>query len=90
MIHNYRWRIGLAKGEAKYDNLENRLFAGPTISVPTITISSDFDGAAKDGSACRSKFTARYEHRILNGTGHDVPQEDPASFAKAVVDVAAS
>lgn len=87
VIHNYRWRIGLAKGEAKYDNLENRLFQGPAIGVPTITIASDFDGPAKDGSAYRSKFSSKYQHRILDGIGHNVPQEAPQAFVKAIVDV---
>jgi pimeloyl-ACP methyl ester carboxylesterase len=87
VIHNYRWRLGLAKGEAKYDDLENRLFKGPDIVVPTITIASDFDGAAANGSSYRTKFSGRYAHRILKGIGHNVPQEAPQAFAQAVVDV---
>jgi pimeloyl-ACP methyl ester carboxylesterase len=87
VIHNYRWRLGLAKGEAKYDHLEEQLFAGPAIGVPTITIASDFDGPAKSGTAYRSKYTGKYEHRILNGIGHNVPQEAPQAFAQAVVAV---
>jgi pimeloyl-ACP methyl ester carboxylesterase len=88
VIHNYRWRLGLAKGEPKYDNLENRLFAGPVISVPTITIASDFDGPAASGTAYRNKFSGKYSHRILRGIGHNVPQEAPQAFAKAITDVA--
>jgi pimeloyl-ACP methyl ester carboxylesterase len=87
VIHNYRWRIGLAKGEAKYDSLENRLFQGPVITVPTITIASDFDGSAKSGAAYRSKYAGKYQHRILDGIGHNVPQEAPQAFAQAIVDV---
>ena len=87
VIHNYRWRLSIADGETKYSDLEQRIFAGPSISVPSITISSDFDGAAADGKAYASKFTGKYDHRILNGIGHNVPQEDPQSFAKAIVDV---
>jgi pimeloyl-ACP methyl ester carboxylesterase len=87
VIHNYRWRLGLAKGEAKYDSLEEKLFAGPVISVPTITIASDFDGAAASGTAYRNKFSGKYSHRIFKGIGHNVPQEDPQAFAQAVVDV---
>ena len=87
VIHNYRWRLGLAKGEAKYDHLEQQLFAGPAITVPTITVASDFDGAAKSGAPYRSKYTGKYEHRILNGIGHNVPQEAPQAFAQAVVAV---
>lgn len=86
VIHDYRWRLGLAKGDSKYDAYEQQLFAGPVISVPTITIASDFDGAAKGGSAYRKKFSGKYEHRILNGIGHNVPQEAPKDFAQAVID----
>jgi len=89
VIHNYRWRLGLAKGEPQYDELEKKLFARPTISVPTITLASDFDGAAADGAAYAKLFTGRYSHRILpKGIGHNVPQEAPEAFAKAVLDVA--
>jgi len=87
VIHNYRWRLSLANGEAKYSDIEQKLFAGPTISVPTITIGSDFDGAAADGKGYANKFTGRYDHRILNGIGHNVPQEDPQAFATAIADV---
>src|SRR6266404_1179193 len=87
VIHNYRWRLSIADGEAKYSDLEQKIFAGPSISVPSITISSDFDGAAADGKAYASKFIGRYDHRILNGIGHNVPQEDPEAFARAIVDV---
>jgi pimeloyl-ACP methyl ester carboxylesterase len=67
--------------------LEARLFQGPVIKVPTITISSDFDGAAADGSGYRGKFSGRYSHKILNGIGHNVPQEAPDAFASAIVEV---
>jgi len=87
VIHNYRWRLSIADGEAKYRDLEQKLFDGPQITVPTITIASDFDGAAADGKGYASKFTGKYSHRVLNGIGHNVPQEDPKSFAKAVLDV---
>jgi pimeloyl-ACP methyl ester carboxylesterase len=87
-IHNYRWRLGLAKGEPKYDELEQKLFARPTIAVPTITIASDFDGPLADGKAYASMFSRRISHRILKGIGHNVPQEAPKAFAQAVIDVA--
>jgi pimeloyl-ACP methyl ester carboxylesterase len=87
VIHNYRWRLSLAQGEPRYDDLEQKLFAGPVITVPAITISSDFDGPAADGAAYRSKFSGKYSHRILKGIGHNVPQEAPQAFAQAVVDV---
>jgi pimeloyl-ACP methyl ester carboxylesterase len=86
VIHNYRWRLELARGESRYDELEHRLDAGPTIGVPTITIGSDFDGAAADGAAYRKRFVGPYAHRVLNGIGHNVPQEAPQAFAQAVID----
>jgi pimeloyl-ACP methyl ester carboxylesterase len=87
VIHNYRWRLGLAKGEAQYDALEEKLSQRPPITVPAITIASDFDGPAADGKGYASKFTGSYSHRILKGIGHNVPQEAPEAFAKAVIDV---
>lgn len=87
VIHNYRWRQSLAPGEAKYAELEAKLQKAPVISVPTITIASDFDGAAADGAGYRKQFTGKYAHRILRGIGHNVPQEAPREFAKSIVDV---
>jgi pimeloyl-ACP methyl ester carboxylesterase len=87
VIYNYRWRQSLAPGEAKYDDLEKRLATAPVITVPTITISSDFDGAAADGAAYAKKFTGKYAHRILKGIGHNVPQEAPQAFADAIMEV---
>ena len=85
VIHNYRWRQSLAKGEPKYDAREQKLFAGPVITAPTITIGSDFDGAAADGAPYAKKFSGKYSHRTLKGIGHNVPQEAPQAFADAVV-----
>lgn len=87
VISDYRWRINLVKSEPQYEHLEARLAQGPVISIPTITIASDFDGPAKSGTAYRDKFSGKYSHRILNGVGHNVPQEDPQAFAQAVIDV---
>jgi pimeloyl-ACP methyl ester carboxylesterase len=87
VIHDYRWRISVANGESKYDELEQKLAAGPVITVPTITISSDFDGPAADGIAYAKKFSGTYSHRIFKDIGHNVPQEAPQAFAKAIVDV---
>jgi pimeloyl-ACP methyl ester carboxylesterase len=89
-IHNYRWRLGLAEGEAKYDDLEKRLAEGPVITVPTITLEGDANGAPHpEPSAYAKKFSGRYEHRtITGGIGHNLPQEAPQAFAQAVVDVA--
>ncbi|HET8922804.1 MAG TPA: alpha/beta hydrolase [Candidatus Acidoferrum sp.] len=88
-IHNYRWRLGLAEGEPKYDDLEKRLAEAPVITVPTITMEGDANGAPHpDPSAYAKKFTGKYAHRnITGGVGHNLPQEAPEAFAKAVVDV---
>jgi pimeloyl-ACP methyl ester carboxylesterase len=90
VIHNYRWRLGLAEGEPKYDALEERLARAPVISVPTITMEGDANGAPHpDPSAYASKFSGRYEHRVATGgVGHNLPQEAPKVFAQAVIDVA--
>ncbi|HYC07314.1 MAG TPA: alpha/beta hydrolase [Candidatus Binatia bacterium] len=89
VIHNYRWRIGLADGEQQYADLEARLAQGPTIDVPTITLDGDANGAPHaDAAAYRSKFTGPYAHRVVSGgIGHDLPQEAPDAFATAIVDV---
>ena len=90
VIHNYRWRLDLAKGEAKYDDLEKRLAAGPVITVPTITLEGDANGAPHlDPSSYAKKFSGKYQHRTINGgVGHNLPQEAPQAFAEAIVDVA--
>jgi pimeloyl-ACP methyl ester carboxylesterase len=90
VIHDYRWRLGIAAGEAKYDELEKRLAAAPVIAVPTITMESDANGAAHpDPSAYRGKFSGKYAHRLITGgIGHNLPQEAPRAFAEAIVDVA--
>jgi pimeloyl-ACP methyl ester carboxylesterase len=88
-IHNYRWRLGLAEGEAKYDDLEKRLAAFPDIAVPTITMEGDANGAPHPpSSAYARKFTGKYSHRVISGgIGHNLPQEAPQAFAQAVIDV---
>lgn len=90
VVHNYRWRLGLADGEPKYDELEKRLAAGPAIAVPTITLESDANGAPHpDPKAYAGKFTGKYTHRhVTGGIGHNLPQEAPQAFAKAIMDVA--
>jgi pimeloyl-ACP methyl ester carboxylesterase len=89
VIHNYRWRLGLAESEPCYDELEQRLAQGPVISVPTITLEGDANGAPHpDSSAYRGKFTGAYEHRVITGgVGHNLPQEAPQAFAQAIFDV---
>jgi pimeloyl-ACP methyl ester carboxylesterase len=89
VIHNYRWRLGLAEGERKYDDLEKRLAASPVVTVPTITLEGDANGAPHpDAAAYRKMFSGKYEHRIVTGgVGHNLPQEAPQAFAQAVVDV---
>lgn len=89
VIHNYRWRLGLAEGESQYDDLERRLAVAPVISVPAITLEGDANGAPHpEPSAYAKKFSGKYEHRtIKGGIGHNLPQEAPQAFAKAVIDV---
>jgi len=89
VIHNYRWRLGLAEGEPKYDDLEKRLAQSPVITVPTITLEGDANGAPHpDPSSYAKKFSGKYAQRtIKGGIGHNLPQEAPEAFAKAVIDV---
>ena len=89
VIHNYRWRLGLAEGEPRYDDAEKRLAAGPVLMVPTITLEGDANGAPHpEPAAYRAKFSGRYAHRLIPGIGHNLPQEAPAAFADAVIEVA--
>ncbi len=89
VIHNYRWRLGLAEGEPEYDDLEKRLAEGPLISVPTITLEGDANGAPHpDARSYAKKFSGKYAHRIIEGgVGHNLPQEAPQDFAEAIVEV---
>jgi pimeloyl-ACP methyl ester carboxylesterase len=89
VMHDYRWRLGLAEGERKYDDLERRLAALTPITVPAITMEGDANGAIHaPPAAYRAKFSGKYEHRDLTGgIGHNLPQEAPQAFAQAVVDV---
>ncbi len=91
VIHNYRWRLGLAEGEPKFDGLEKRLAEGPGISVPSITLEGDANGAPHpDPASYAKRFTGWYRHRVASGgIGHNLPQEAPEVFAKAVLDVGA-
>jgi len=88
-IHNYRWRLSLAPGEAKYDDLEDKLFEGPVIAVPTITMEGDANGAPHPSpDSYAKKFSGKYAHRLITGgIGHNLPQEAPQEFAQAIVDV---
>jgi pimeloyl-ACP methyl ester carboxylesterase len=90
VIHNYRWRLGLADGEAKYDDLEKRLAAAPVITVPTITMEGDANGAPHpDPSSYAKKFSGKYSFRLIKGgVGHNLPQEAPRAFAEAIIDAA--
>jgi pimeloyl-ACP methyl ester carboxylesterase len=90
VIYNYRWRLGLAEGEPKFDALEKRLAEFPVIAVPTITLEGDANGAPHpDPSTYAKKFSGRYEHRLIKGgVGHNLPQEAPQEFAQAVTDIA--
>jgi len=91
-IHNYRWRLGLADGERKYDDLDKQLAVRPVINVPTVTMEGDANGAPHpEPSVYAAKFTGKYRHRtITGGIGHNLPQEAPEAFAEAVIDAAES
>jgi pimeloyl-ACP methyl ester carboxylesterase len=87
-IHNYRWRLSLAEGESKYDELERRLAQGPVITVPSITLEGDANGAPHpDPAVYAKKFSGKYQHRLIGGgIGHNLPQEAPRAFADAVIE----
>jgi len=89
VIHNYRWRLGLAEGEPKYDELEKRLAQAPIINVPTITLEGDANGAPHpDPASYAKKFSGHYAHRLIKGgIGHNLPQEAPQAFAEAIMEV---
>lgn len=89
VIHNYRWRLGLAEGELEFKELERRLAQSPIITVPTITLEGDANGAPHpEPSAYAKKFSGKYQHRLIEGNiGHNLPQEAPQAFAQAVIDV---
>jgi pimeloyl-ACP methyl ester carboxylesterase len=89
VIHNYRWRLGLAEGESQYDDLETKLAQGPNINVPAITLEGDANGAPHpDPGAYAQKFTGKYAHRTIGGgVGHNLPQEAPQAFADAITEV---
>ena len=91
VVHNYRWRLDLADGEARYDDLEKRLAQSPIITVPTITMEGDANGAPHPEPAAYAKmFSGRYSHRtVKGGIGHNLPQEAPEAFAEAIITVAA-
>ncbi|MER8120268.1 alpha/beta hydrolase [Streptomyces sp. NPDC094031] len=86
VIHNYRWRLGLADGERRYDRYEKQLATRPVIRVPTITLSPELDPFTAPGDPTRDRFSGPYEHRVVAGAGHNLPQEAPAVFARAVLD----
>ena len=89
VIHNYRWRLGLAAGESRFDDLEQRLAAAPIITVPTITMEGDANGAPHpEPVAYAKKFSGKYAHRLITGgIGHNLPQEAPRAFADAIIEV---
>lgn len=88
VIHNYRWRLNVAPGEAQYDAIEKRLAAAPLITVPSVTLDGDSDGVvpASDGSAFAKMFTGKHVHHIVKGAGHNLPQEAPRAFADAIME----
>jgi pimeloyl-ACP methyl ester carboxylesterase len=89
VIHNYRWRLGLAEGAPKYDDLENRLAETPVVTVPAITLEGDANGSPHpDAGSYAKQFSGKYAHRIIHGgVGHNLPQEAPQAFADAVIEI---
>ena len=89
-IHNYRWRLGVAEGEARYADMEEKLATFPPVTIPAITLEGDANGAPHPSAEdYRSRFAASYEHRLIDGgVGHNLPQEAPRAFARAVIDAA--
>ena len=89
VIHNYRWRLGLGAGEPQYDDLEKRLAESPVITVPTMTLEGDANGAPHpDSTAYAQKFSGKYAHRVITGgVGHNLPQEAPQAFVDAIIEV---
>jgi pimeloyl-ACP methyl ester carboxylesterase len=88
VIHNYRWRMGIAEGEPQYDNLENRLAEAPPVTVPAITIEGDVNGAPHpEAKTYANKFSGKYSHQVFKDIGHNPPQEAPKDFARAIIEV---
>jgi pimeloyl-ACP methyl ester carboxylesterase len=89
VIHNYRWRLALAEGEPQYDNFEKRLAESPVITIPTVTLEGDANGAPHaESNAYANKFSGKYSHKIIKGgIGHNLPQEAPKEFADAIIEV---
>ena len=89
MIHNYRWRLGLAGGDPQYDTLEARLAERPAVGVQAITMEGDANGAPHaEAATYAGKFSGKYAHRVISGgVGHNLPQEAPEAFAAAIIDV---
>ncbi|MGA9648966.1 MAG: alpha/beta hydrolase [Pedobacter sp.] len=88
VVHNYRWRLELEPGESQYEKIEEQLSRKPVIEVPSITVGSDFDGAVADGSKYKTRFSGTYKHYVLDGIGHNVPQEAPERFASIILEAA--
>jgi len=88
VVHNYRWRLELEEGEQAYQAIEDQLGPQTRISVPAVTIGSDFDGSAADGKHYSERFSSKHAHHILRGIGHNVPQEAPREFAAAIIQAA--
>jgi pimeloyl-ACP methyl ester carboxylesterase len=89
VVHNYRWRLGLAEGESRYDGFEKQLAEAPAITVPAITLEGDANGAPHpDPITYAKKFSGRYSHKLITGgIGHNLPQEAPKAFADAIIEV---
>jgi pimeloyl-ACP methyl ester carboxylesterase len=89
VIHSYRHRYGLAPGDPAYADIESALVAQPLITVPAITIDGDVDGVDPGTKHHAVKFAGAHEHRLFRGAGHNLPQERPEEWARAVIDARA-
>lgn len=89
VIHSYRHRYGLVPGDPAVAHVETRLTAQPPITVPTITIDGDADGVNPGTSHHACKFTGPHEHRVFRRAGHNLPQEQPENWARAVLEARA-
>jgi pimeloyl-ACP methyl ester carboxylesterase len=89
VIHSYRHRFGLVQGDPAYAEIEARLATQPPITVPTITFDGADDGVRQPSAVGphAQRFTGARSHRVVPGVGHNMPQEVPAVFAQAVLEL---
>ena len=59
--------------------------------MPPITLDGADDGVLPFGGTSHHAhhFIGRHQHRVVPGAGHNLPQEKPAVFADAVLEIVA-